>query len=110
MLLRIWQTGVDPHRWHEYAQFEREHSLPMFRQQPGCRGVLFVRASGGSGAAACSFWDDRAAIEQLATSPTYQATVARLLGTGLLTGTQRVDVFEIDSGALDSLTGVERFT
>lgn len=109
MLLRIWRTGVDPHRWSEYARFEREHSLPMFRQQPGCRGVLFVRSSEGSGAAACSFWDDQEAIDQLAKSPTYQATVGRLRGTGLLTGTQSVEVFKVAGGALELLSGVEPF-
>ena len=90
MLLRIWRTGVDPARWPEYEHFEQEYSLPMFRQQPGCRGVLFVRAGDGMGAAACSFWDDQQAIEQLRNSPTYQGTVARLLATGLLTGEQSV--------------------
>ncbi|MGE5803870.1 MAG: hypothetical protein ACM358_16625 [Gemmatimonadota bacterium] len=101
MLLRIWRTGVDPARWAEYARFEQEHSLPMFRQQSGCRGVLFGRLAGGSGAAACSFWDDQAAIEQLATSQTYKATVARLLATGLLAGSQSVEVFEIAGGAVE---------
>ena len=90
MLLRIWRTGVDPQRWHEYARFEREHSLPMFRQQAGCYGVVFVRTSDGAGAAACTFWQDWGAIERLAQSHTYQATVTRLLDTGLLTGTQSV--------------------
>jgi heme-degrading monooxygenase HmoA len=108
MLLRIWRTGVDTHRWAEYARFEREHSLPMFRAQPGCRGVLFTRSPDGSGAAACSFWDDQTAIDRLATSAMYQATVARLMATGLLSGTQSVEVFEIAAGALDQLDG-ERF-
>ena len=101
MLLRIWRTGVDPRRWDEYAQFEREHSLPMFRSQSGCRGVLFVRLPQGVGAAACSFWDDNKSIEALKSSPTYQATVTRLLSTGLLTGDQTVEVFEIAGGATD---------
>lgn len=109
MLVRIWRTGVESHRWDDYARFEREHSQPMFSQQPGCRGVLFLRLSGGTGAAACSFWDDREAIDRLATSPTYRETVARLTDSGLLTGTQSVEVFTIASGALDSLPGIARF-
>lgn len=109
MLLRIWRTGVDPNRWDEYARFEREHSAPMFRQQPGCRGVLFLRLDGDAGAAACSFWDRLKSIEALATSPSYRATVARLASTALLTGEQSVEVFAIASGALDALPGVDRF-
>lgn len=110
MLFRIWRTGVDSQRWPEYARFEREYSLPMFRQQPGCRGVLFVRIPDGSGAAACTFWDDRASIGRLASSPTYQATVARLRETRLLVGSQTVEVFEIAAGALNQLPGVERWS
>jgi heme-degrading monooxygenase HmoA len=60
-------------------------------------------------AAVCSFWDDQHAIDRLAHSRTYQATVARLQSTGLLTGTPRVEVFEVESGALEVLAGVERF-
>jgi heme-degrading monooxygenase HmoA len=110
MLFRIWHTGVDPQRWPEYARFEREHSLPMFRQQAGCYGVVFVRTVDGSGAAACTFWQDRDAIERLATSRTYQATVARLQATGLLTGTQHVEVFDVATGALNPLPGLHPFT
>lgn len=109
MLLRIWRTGVDPKRWSEYQRFEREHSLPMFRAQPGCCGVLFVRMADGSGAAACSFWDDQDAINRLATSPTYQATMRRIIASGFLTGSQSVEVFEVVTGALSTLPGVDRF-
>jgi len=110
MLLRLWRTGVDPQRWPEYARFEREHSLPLFRQQAGCYGVVFVRTSDGAGAAACTLWQDWGAIERLAQSHTYQATVARLLDTGLLTGTQSVEVLEVATGALDALPGVHHLT
>ncbi|HEV8382569.1 MAG TPA: hypothetical protein VGQ29_13365 [Gemmatimonadales bacterium] len=109
MILRIWRTGVDPGRWREYAEFEREHSLPMFRAQPGCRGVLFVRLPQGVGAAACSFWDDQESIEALKSSATYQATVARLLATGLLTGDQTVEILEVAGGAIDILKELDEF-
>ena len=110
MLLPIWRTGVDPQPWPEYARFEREHSLAMFREQAGCYGVVFVRTSDGSGAAACTFWQDRSASERLAQSRRYQATVARLLDSGLLTGTQSVEVLEVATGALDAPPGVHHFT
>jgi len=108
MLLRIWRTGVDPARWPEYEHFEQEYSLPMFRQQPGCLGVLFVRAGDGKGAAACSFWDDQQ-IGRLRNSPTSQGTVARLVATGLLTGEQSVEVYQVAGGGLDTLPGVRLF-
>jgi len=82
----------------------------MFRQQPGCRGVLLLRLFEGAGGAACSFWDSHQAIDRLGTSPTYQATVSRLVATGLLTGTQSVEVFTIASGVLDTLPGVEHLS
>jgi len=81
----------------------------MFRQQPGCRGVLLLRAGDGMGAAACSFWDDQQAIERLRNSPTYQGTVARLVATGLLTGEQTVVVYKVAGGAPDTLPGVQLF-
>lgn len=94
MLLRIWRTGVDPARWDEYGQFEREYSAPMFREQPGCLGVFFVRLS-ASEAAACTIWRIQADIDRLPTDRRYQATVARLEATGLLTGSQQVEVAPI---------------
>ena len=44
MLVRIWRTQVDPFREAEYVAFTQDYSLPMFRQQPGCFGVLFLNA------------------------------------------------------------------
>ena len=81
----------------------------MFRQQPGCRGVLFLRTTDGSGAAALTLWEDQGAIERLANSPTYKATVARLVATGLLIGSQSIEVFRVATGALADLPGVEWF-
>ncbi len=43
MLARIWRTGVRPERFEEYARFAHERSLPMFREQRGFIGVLFMR-------------------------------------------------------------------
>jgi heme-degrading monooxygenase HmoA len=94
MIFRIWRTTVDATRWDEYARFEQEHSLPMFQQLPGCLGVFFVRLAGNE-AAACTLWHDQAAIDRLTDDPLYQRTVAQLEVTGLLEGTQRVEVMLI---------------
>ena len=109
MLLRIWRTGVDPQRWPEYARFEREHSLPLFRQQAGsmawfsyARRTAPARPPAHSGKTGAPSNSSRSHI------PTKQ--LARLLDTGLLTGTQSVEVFEVATGALDALPGVHHLT
>jgi len=98
VIVRIWTTGVDPQRADEYREFAAVRSLPMFRIQEGFRGVLFTER--GSQFAVISLWRDRAAVDSLETSPTYQETVAAILATGFLTDEQRVDVFEVKGGEL----------
>ena len=44
MIVRLWKTRVDENRITEYEQNERNRSTPMFHRQPGCLGVLFLRA------------------------------------------------------------------
>ena len=91
----------------EYEEFERQESEPMFREQAGNLGVLFVRLQ--AGCAAVSFWKDSRSIEQLARSKTYQQTVKKLRATGLLKGTQDIEVFEVKGGFLspDALLKIE---
>lgn len=99
MLVRIWRTGVDASRLAEYGEFERERSLPMFREQRGLLGVLFLREADDR-AAALTLWEDEEAVQALATSPSYRETVEALLATGLLRGEQTVEVFEVKDGEL----------
>ena len=99
MLARIWRTSVDAARLAEYGEFERKRSLPMFREQRGLLGVLFLREADDR-AAALTFWEDEEAIQALATSPSYNRTVETLLATGLLRGEQTVEVFEVNCGEL----------
>ena len=99
MLVRIWRTSVDAARLAEYGEFERKRSLPMFREQRGLLGVLFLREADDR-AAALTFWEDEEAIQALATSPSYNRTVETLLATGLLRGEQSVEVFEVEGGEL----------
>ena len=46
MMVRIWRTGVKPERFEEYERFAWERSLPMFREQRGFIGVVFMREKG----------------------------------------------------------------
>jgi heme-degrading monooxygenase HmoA len=97
VLARIWRTGVDATRLAEYGEFERNRSLPMFRQQSGFLGVLFLREANDR-AAALTLWRDEEAIQALEASPLYNLTVEALLATGLLRGEQTVEVFEVRDG------------
>ena len=101
MLVRIWRTRVDPAREAEYVGFAQEYSLAMFRQQPGCLGVLFLNAPPDWGA--LSYWQNDAALAALDTSPTYLETVRRLDETGLLVGPSSVEVFAVHGGFVGDL-------
>ncbi len=94
MLFGMWCTSVDPSRWPDYMRFEQEYSAPMFRQQPRCLGILFVRLS-ATEAAARTIWDSQTSIDRLATDSCYRQTVARLGSSGFLAGTRQVDIMPI---------------
>lgn len=99
MLLRIWRTRINVDRRDEYQHFGRTRSLPMFRQQPGLMGVLFLR-EGADQAAALTLWDSMESIDALATSPTYRETAGALGRSSLLLGEQSVEVFDIRGGEI----------
>ena len=99
MIVRIWRTGIDPARAAEYERFAEERSLPMFRAQPGFRGVLFTTAADG-GRAVISFWEDDRAVELLDRSETYRETASALGSSGILRGEQSVEVLIAHGGAL----------
>lgn len=97
MIARVWRTGVKQGRSEDYDRFAHEHSLPMFREQRGLLGVLFLRESVDR-AAVLTLWKDESAVEELETSPLYQQTVEEILGRGFLTGEQSVEVFDVHGG------------
>lgn len=99
-LVRLWAVSIRPGAEAEYLAFARERSRAMFLAQPGCLGVLFLGMADGRHAA-CSLWRDAAAIEALASSPSYRETAAALLASGLLAGTPEVQVHALEGGALD---------
>jgi heme-degrading monooxygenase HmoA len=104
--VRIWRTRLDLERLDEYERFVEEQSKPMFRAQQGFRGVLYSRRR--DEVAVLSFWDDKAAVDALDTSATYQQAVRTIGETGFLRGESILDVFEIHAGVLDDarpLTG-----
>lgn len=97
-IVRIWRTEVDPERADEYERFAATRSLSIFREQPGCEGVLFVRRH--SRAAVISLWRDNAAIQSLEASLGYRQTVAAITAAGFLVGEPTLEVFELHGGFL----------
>jgi heme-degrading monooxygenase HmoA len=97
VIVRIWRTGIDPTRAGEYERFAEERSLPMFRAQPGFRGVLFTTAADG-GRAVVSFWETERAVELLDRSESYRETASALGSSGILRGQQTVEVLIAHGG------------
>ena len=92
MITRVWHTLVQESRAADYERFAQEISLPMFRLQKGYLGVIMAREK--ERCIVISFWESAASIEALDTSPTYKATVAKILAQGFLFGEQTTQVFE----------------
>jgi hypothetical protein len=92
-IARIWKTGVDPKRALEYEQFARDASLPMFKAQQGCQGVLMLRD--GIDCAVISLWTSPADVAALSNSTTYKETVQRIVDRGFLVGEQTVRSWEL---------------
>lgn len=99
MIVRTWHTTIDPDRVEDFEAFANTYSLPMFRKQSGCLGVLFSRE--GADTTTLSFWEDQASIDQLEFSSSYQETVRRIQDTDLLRGEQSVTIYPILGGYLD---------
>jgi heme-degrading monooxygenase HmoA len=97
VVARIWRTGVKPERFEEYERFARERSLPMFREQRGFIGVLFMREKADR-AAVLTLWEDEKEVEDLEVSPLYRQTVEAILGSGLLAREQSVELFKVHGG------------
>jgi quinol monooxygenase YgiN len=92
MITRIWTTEVSPAHLEDYEAFAQTISLPMFRQQPGCEGVLMFR-DGGS-CHVLTLWRSQSDIDALATSQSYNETVQRILSAGFLVGDQTTRTYE----------------
>ncbi len=106
MIARIWRTKVHSARETDHERSAREHSLPMFRMEPGCLGVLFLRTP--EDRAVGSLWEDPSAVTALSTSPTYRETAQRLAASGVLTRTPTVEVFQVRGGHLKGFGGEDR--
>jgi heme-degrading monooxygenase HmoA len=67
-------------------KLSRDRSLPMFRAEPGYRGVLMMRR--GPECTVVTLWEHQASAEALACSARYRETVAAIMAAGFLAGDQ----------------------
>ncbi len=95
MLLRTWRTGFDPERLDEFEEFARTRSTPMFESFAGWIGHFHSHTEGEY--LTVSLWIGRHAIATAEASEIYRATVAALEATGILSGEQTVEVWELTS-------------
>ena len=99
MIVRIWRTAIRPEQIDAYEEFAGSVSLPMFREQPGCRGVMFARRS--SECVVITLWENMDAVTALTRSPSYQSTVSAIEATGFLVGSATTDVLQTHGGFLN---------
>ncbi len=105
MIVRLWKTGLKQGRGEVYEEFARDISLPMFRQQKGFLGCIMSRKDDQG--LVLTLWRDQDAVDALAHSSTYKATVERMLGADLLTGEQSTEVTDIHLLDLDPVIGAQ---
>jgi heme-degrading monooxygenase HmoA len=101
VILRIWRTRIVPARKEEYRRFERERYTPMLHKQPGFLGVLFLRPA-EERAASLTIWEDAGVVDVLRSSPSYREIIHELADSGLLVGSQSVEILEVAGGDLRS--------
>lgn len=99
MIVRIWTVDLLPGMESALNAFAHDVSLPMFRAQPGCLGVLFTRQ--GDRCATITLWRDQAALDQLAVCPDYQLVVEQIEESGILGGRHHIEVYDCYGGYLD---------
>ena len=99
MLVRTWKVHILKNRITDLKHFARTESLPMFKKQAGCLGVMFTLS--GNLCATTTIWKDMESIVALKTSPTYNETVKKIVATGMLEGEQSVEIFDCFGGFLE---------
>ena len=92
MLVRVWTVDIKKDRIKDLEEFANTISLPMFRKQEGCLGVLFTKNS--QEASTITFWDNQESINKLATSKSYQDVVKEIEESGILAGNHKSETYE----------------
>ena len=92
MLVRVWTVDIKKEKIKELEEFANSISLPMFRKQEGCLGVLFTKNS--QEASTITFWENQESIDKLATSVSYQNVVKQIEESGILAGNHKSETYE----------------
>jgi len=92
VLVRVWTVDIKKDKIKELELFANTISLPMFREQDACLGVLFSKNS--HEALTITFWDSQESIDKLATSVSYQDVVKQIEDSGILAGNHRSETYE----------------
>jgi heme-degrading monooxygenase HmoA len=100
MIVRVWKVGIADGQAEALEQFAKQVSLPMFRQQPGCLGVLFTRSE--KTCATITLWESEESIEALNLSASYQKVVRAIEESGVLEGAHQTEAFCFYGGFLSS--------
>ena len=99
MLVRVWTVDIKKDKIKELEVFANSISLPMFRKQEGCLGVLFTKNS--HEASTITFWDSQESIDKLATSVSYQDVVKEIEDSGILAGNHRSETYKEYGGFME---------
>lgn len=100
MIVRIWKVGIQSGKKQALEKFAKEISLPMFRSQAGCLGVLFTYKD--DICATVTLWNNQASINQLEQSSIYQEVVEKIENSGILEGNHETEVFYSYGGFLNA--------
>jgi len=92
MLVRIWTVDINSNQIEALEEFANNISLPMFRKQAGCLGVLFTKNS--NECATITFWDNQESIDNLAKSEYYQQVVEEINNSGILKGNHKTEIYK----------------
>ncbi len=96
MLVRIWKVSLAPNKAAELERFATNISLPMFKTQPGCLGVLFTRTE--TECATISIWQSEHAVESMEQSALYKQVVRQIEQSGILREDHHTEVFLVYGG------------
>jgi len=92
MIARIWTTGIIPCKKHEYFEFAKIYSIPMFKRQKGILGVnIFVK---DDKSLVLTYWNDKKEIDAMENDLLYIQTVNKIRNAGLLTEPQQLEIFD----------------
>lgn len=100
MIARIWKSHLDSEKIESYLTFARTYSIPMFKKQKGILGVAVLLK--GEETQVLTFWKEARYIAEMENNPLYIRTVNEIVKSGVLKGSQTVEVFQVPIATMES--------